>query len=73
MLRNNDVARCDFVGRQPGLKRHLPGGLPDDADDSASLSSYVFQLVPESHWFIADGMDGVLLASHGDPPSGSRM
>ena len=47
MLGNNDVARCDFVWRQPGLKRHLPSRLPDDADDSASLRSYVVQLVPE--------------------------
>ena len=47
MLGNDDVARCDFVWRQPGLKRHLPGRLPDDADDSASLGSYVVQLVTE--------------------------
>jgi hypothetical protein len=72
MLGNNNVARRDFVWRQAGLKRHLPSRLPNDADDSASLCSYVVQLVPESHWLIADSMDSVLLASHGDPPSGSR-
>ena len=73
MLGNNDVARCDFVWRQPRLKRHLPGRLPDDADDSASLRSYVVQLVPESHWLIADRIDSVLLASDNDPPSGPRI
>jgi hypothetical protein len=73
MLGNNDVARCDFVWRQPGFKRHLPGRLPDDADDSASLRSYAVQLVPESHWLVADRMDSVLLASDTGPPSGSRM
>jgi hypothetical protein len=73
MLGNNDVARCDFVWRQPWLKRHLPGRLPDDAHDSASLRCYVVQLVPESHWLIAHRMDSVLLASRSDPPSGSRM
>jgi hypothetical protein len=73
MLGNNDVARCDFVWRQPRLKRHLPGRLPDNADDSASLRSYVVQLIPESHWLIADRMDSVLLASHSDAPSGSRV
>ena len=61
-LRNNDVARCDVVWRHPGLKRHLPGRLPDDADYRASFRSYVIQLVPESHWLIADCMDRVLLA-----------
>ena len=73
VLGNNDVARCDFVWRQPGLKRHLPSRLPDDAHDFASLRSYVVQLVPESHWLIADRMDSVLLASYSDPPSGSRV
>ena len=73
MLGNNDVARCDFVWRQPRLKCHLPGRLPDNADDSASVRSYVVQLVPESRWLIADRMDGVLLASHSDAPSGSRV
>ena len=73
MLGNNDVARCDFVWRQPRLKRHLPGRLPDNADDSASVRSYVVQLVPESHWLIADRIDCVLLASDNDPPSGFRM
>ena len=47
MLGNNDIARCDFVWRQPGLKRHLPGRLPDNTHDPASLRSYVVQLVPE--------------------------
>lgn len=69
MLGNDDVARCDFVWRQSGLKRHLPGRLPDDADDSASLRSYVVQLFPESHWLIADRMDSVLLANDNDPHS----
>jgi len=73
MLGNNDVARCDLVWRQPRLKRHLPGRLPDNADDSASLRSYVVQLIPESHWLIADRMDSALLASHSDAPSGSRV
>ena len=41
MLGNHDVARCDFVGRQPRLKRHLSGWLPDNAYDFASLRSYV--------------------------------
>ena len=41
MLGNNDVSRCDFVWWQPGLKRYLPGRLPDNADDSASVRSYV--------------------------------
>jgi hypothetical protein len=63
MLGNNDVARCNFVWRQPRLKCHLPGRLPDNADDSASLRSYVVQLIPESHWLIADRMDSVLLAT----------
>jgi hypothetical protein len=53
----------------PRRKRHLPGRLPDNADDSASLRSYVVQLIPESHWLIADRMDSVLLASHSDAPS----
>ena len=39
MLGNNDVARCDFVWRKPRLKRHLPGRLPYDANDFASISS----------------------------------
>ena len=73
MLGNDDVARCDFVWRQPGLKRHLPGRLPDDADDFASLRSDVVQLVTESRWLIADRIDSVLLASDNDPPAGSRM
>ena len=73
MLGDNDVARCDFVCRQSGFKRHLPGRLPDDADDFASISSNVVQLVPKSHRLIADRMDGVLLASYSDLPSGSRM
>ena len=63
MLGNNDVARCDFVWRQPRLKRHLPGRLPDDADDFASVRSYVVQLVTESRRLIADRIDGILLAS----------
>ena len=73
MLGNDDVARCDFVWRQSGLKRHLPRRLPDDGDDSASLRSYVVQLFPESHWLIADRIDGVLLVSDNCPPSGSQM
>ena len=73
MLGNNDVARCDLVCRQSGFKRHLPGRLPNDADDCASISSNVVQLVPKSHWLIADRMDGVLLASYGNAPSGSRI
>ena len=44
----------------------LAGRLPDDADNSASLCSYVVQLVPESHRLIADRMDSVY------PPLGSR-
>jgi len=47
--------------------------LPDNADDSASLRSYVVQLIPESPWLIADRMDSILLASHSDAPSGSRV
>ena len=62
MLGNNDVARCDVVWRQPGLKRHLPSRLPDNADDSAPIGGDVVQLVPEPHWLIADRMDSVLLA-----------
>ena len=73
MLGNDDVARCDFVWRQPGLKRHLPSRLPDDADDFASLRSDVVQLVTESRWLIADRIDSVLLASDNDPPAGSLM
>jgi hypothetical protein len=46
MLGNNDVARCDFVWRQPRLKCHLPGRLPDNADDSASVRSYVVDWRP---------------------------
>ena len=72
MLGNDDVARCDFVWRQPGLKRHVPSRLPDDADDSASLRSDVVQLVTESRWLIADRIDSVLLTSDNDPPAGSR-
>jgi hypothetical protein len=71
--RKQRLARCDFVWRQPRLKCHLPGRLPDNADDSASVRSYVVQLVPESRWLIADRMDTVLLASHSDRSSGSRM
>ena len=41
MFGHNDVARCDFVWRQPRLKRYLPGRLPDNAEDSASVRSYV--------------------------------
>ena len=69
MLGNDDVPRCDFVWRQPGLKRHVPSRLPDDTDDSASLRSNVVQLVTESHWLIADRIDSVLFASDNDPPS----
>ena len=47
ILGNNHVARCDFVWRQPRLKRHLPGRLPDNADDFAFLRSYVVELVLE--------------------------
>jgi hypothetical protein len=47
--------------------------MPDDADDCASIRGYMVQLVTESHWLIADRVDGVLLASHSDPPSGSPM
>jgi hypothetical protein len=54
ILGNNHVARCDFVWRQPRLKRHLPGRLPDNADGSAFLRSYVVELVPESHRLITD-------------------
>jgi hypothetical protein len=70
MLGNNHVARCDFVWRQSGLKRHLPGRLPDNGDDSASLRSYVVELVPKSYRLITDRIDGVSLASHGDPSFG---
>ena len=73
MLGNDDVARCDFVWRQPGLKRNLPSRLPDDADNSASLRSDVVQLVTESRWLIADRIDSVLLTSDNDPPAGSLM
>ena len=69
-LGNNDVARCDFVWLQPWLERHLPSRLPDDAHDSASLCSYVVQVVLESRWLIADRMNSILLASHSDPPFG---
>ena len=75
MLGNNDVARCDLVCRQSGFKRHLPGRLPNDADDCASISGDVVQLVPKSHWLIADRMDGVMLASLAtlDRPRGARI
>ena len=54
MLGNNDVARCDLVCLHSGFKRHLSGRLPDDADDCASISGNVVQLVPKSHWLVAD-------------------
>jgi hypothetical protein len=38
--------------------------LPNNAHDSASFRSYVVQLIPESHWLIADRIDSVLPATH---------
>ena len=70
MFGNNHVARCDFVWRQSGLKRHLTGGLPDNGDDSASLRGYVVELVPEPHRLIPDRIDSVSLAKSWRPSFG---
>ena len=72
MLGNNDVAGRDFVWRQAGFERHLPGRLPDNGDDSASLRSYVVELVPEPHRLITYRIDSISLSSLGDSPSDSR-
>ena len=68
MLGDNDVARCDVIWRQTRLKRHLPGRLPDDANDSPSFGSDVLQLIPKSRWLITYRVNSVLLVNHGDPP-----
>ena len=70
MLGNNDVARCDFVWRQPRLKCHLPGRLPDNANYFPPFGSDVVELIPKSRWLISDRVDSVLLATHRDSPSG---